>query len=1486
VRLEAPQPPAGASLTLETIDWTEGNPLPIGDDVAGQIAELSKETNPPFVALRRPRTSRSFLALVRGLAGQPYTLQHLSTARRASLEAQPARRWVGTVHAGYAADALDATGVLFAVGNQPKVLAAQTIELSPTLGYRRRFNLFEAAELFLHVGERTSLDLAAEGLAAQFRIEPLLYTLPANYRAPASRSAPTSWTLDPGYYVLTLTPTEGGVLDLSLSPKGTGAAALQANGSVRGAVNLGEVNLQSGTSYVLWTANQGGVESGLISRTLPLDLSEPLSLSLRVGEERLLRFRAAERGTLTVLDDQGGTFAISRQDGGASTDDGRASFEAGEQTVKIRNSGPETRYATVAFEVASRAAVGPLPTVSAETLAALPSFDRLREGAPIHFELAQGATRTFLVEAAEPGLYSVETQGLLAIAGALRTRVEPSLLTAEQNGVGRNVALRTYLREGDYQLTVRALGLSAGEATVALSRARLRDGGELAPTVADHVTLAAGDAVAHRIRLRQSTRVHLDALRLGGRFDVRVEDLQGWPVAAPWMPGDVDLELPAGEYRSILAPRALEARALVRFAPVVERRPLVGHGPHRLTLDLGVEAEWNEPAAPGSSLRQPDHYTFDLPAAATVEVELTDEMHGHLWGNGAPPIELPPGRTARLPLARGSYEMAVVCSRRDSKHRYQVRVSPLEWVDGIDRALVAPVEIALSVGTEGTVELSSYGDADVRARLFDQAGSPVGSADDRADGWNFLLSRRLEPGRYRLRVDPVGTSSASTRLALKVLRERSEAPLAGGGTREVELADEIVLLPIAGLADAEVFAAALAPSGSGARFDLSLERRIGSNWTTLASSSGERPWVALPLDAASRQGELRLRLGSVDHRPAKARVLGFAGSASRSREGDLPRGVKLAALGQLPIAASAVTLDRPGCFSRGEGPLWQSRRAGEAAKRGAATLASADSTLWLFAEGRATTATARRVRLGAETFRLSLAAGERVVCDLAPADPRQGPTALRVVEASSLAGQPLVVVPAGDRRDRGSAVGPRRALAVAAPGADRVELSNSSPPSSTPIEVVVSARSLEASRVARTALPPGPKRLHIGLAPGSWAIVGSLGSAEATLASFGEASEIALDATATEVHVFSPEPSGARLESFAVPARREPAPAFADGRFEERTDRSGRLRRDFPSGPTGRLLQIRGGRATFVSANGQVVRSSPAGSLALGAEAGTLEIEHRPGFVLAWLDGAAPAEFGPPASISPPAALSLGAPRQAFGFDVAGPTMLVVRSAGPAAVSVTSAAGQRFEAFVDRTAFAAPVAAGRVTVGLAGLAGEPLVGTAELTLEPLGELREGLTPAFLLPSGGTRAFAFTLAERSDVGFGVASEARGTGEFDTVLFDAQGREVSRGAVQRHSLDAGRWVLAVRSAASAPATTVRLGIVGLERPSDDPPSEEVQRFLALAANASGSGDGRGVQGSESRSDPFWEPGSEADDEYEECSDCDERWDESAEEEGEGR
>ena len=175
-----------------------------------------------------------------------------------------------------------------------------------------------------------------------------------------------------------------------------------------------------------------------------------------------------------------------------------------------------------------------------------------------------------------------------------------------------------------------------------------------------------------------------------------------------------------------------------------------------------------------------------------------------------------------------------------------------------------------------------------------------------------------------------------------------------------------------------------------------------------------------------------------------------------------------------------------------------------------------------------------------------------------------------------------------------------------------------------------------------------------------------------------------------------------------------------------------------------------------------------------------------------------------------------------------------------------------------------------------------------VTIRNLGWLDsfQGLTAPFLLPSGGTRAFGFTLAQPGDVGFGIGSEAKNTGEIDTVLFDAQGRAWSRGAVQWHRLEAGRWILAVRGTPTTPAATVRLGIVGLERPSDDPPSEEVRRFLALAANASGSGDGRGVQGSESRSDPFWEAGSGADDEYEECSDCDERWDESAEEEGEGR
>src|SRR5262249_24143860 len=130
----------------------------------------------------------------------------------------------------------------------------------------------------------------------------------------------------------------------------------------------------------------------------------------------------------------------------------------------------------------------PLPALPDPTLAAPPQLAVLSEKRPRFFELQRNADATFLVRAAAPALYRLQSTGLLSTTGTLRTRTIPAFDSAASNGVGHNFFIEQYLREGDYQVTVSTLGRTKGHLGLMLERTQLVDGGALTPGVPAHVT--------------------------------------------------------------------------------------------------------------------------------------------------------------------------------------------------------------------------------------------------------------------------------------------------------------------------------------------------------------------------------------------------------------------------------------------------------------------------------------------------------------------------------------------------------------------------------------------------------------------------------------------------------------------------------------------------------------------------------------------------------------------------------------------------------------------------------------------------------------------------------------------------------------------------------------------------------------------------------------------------------------------------------------
>src|SRR5581483_3330662 len=151
----------------------------------------------------------------------------------------------------------------------------------------------------------------------------------------------------------------------------------------------------------------------------------------------------------------------------------------------------------------------PLPAVSPEALQAIPNFPALAPDQAAYFDIAKDEQRTFTLDVAEPGLYRVESTGLLQTQGAMRTRTVISLDSEANNGTGRNFLTQQYLGQGAYQVSVGAQGESHGHMGVVASRTILTDGGALSAGIPARASIAAGNGVLYTFTIPEDGHYHL-----------------------------------------------------------------------------------------------------------------------------------------------------------------------------------------------------------------------------------------------------------------------------------------------------------------------------------------------------------------------------------------------------------------------------------------------------------------------------------------------------------------------------------------------------------------------------------------------------------------------------------------------------------------------------------------------------------------------------------------------------------------------------------------------------------------------------------------------------------------------------------------------------------------------------------------------------------------------------------------------------------------
>ena len=1341
---------------------------------------------------------------VHGAPGQRFTLAWY-TGDAPTLD--PGQWLVASLHATPASDREPATGLVASTGKDRKVMALDAVVLEPGAPYEGRFNLPASREFLVEVHQSGAYVFEAPG--AWIRLEPHWFKAPEGYETPRLEADQISQSLEAGRYRLELRPREVGPVRLSMRADGDTSKP----GPRRPGVLFGMIEVPPDTR---WAVMSPQIMQGWVARKLPLDPSTPVPVPLLADEVLPMSIKLEGPRTLEArLPD--GTFAKISVDMGPWVTS--AKVRAGAHGVRVHN--VHNQPATVTLG-ATRApvAMNKLPATRQKPAV----WPTLREGAPRYTDLDAATPRNWRLAVSEPALYLLESTGLLAVEGALRTRTRTDFAKNAAGGSGRNFRVARYLRPADYRLSVRAQGRSAGRAGVRLVRTPLIDGGPVRLGAPNRLTAPANRAVRYEIAITEAGRYGLTSrVRGKGRLAVlrcRLEDARGYPVGDPAGRCDRNVELAVGTYRLIVLPTRAARRVTTLTRLDAPKTAHVGHGPHPLPFGEAVTHMWREPKDGGA--RTPDTWRFTLPAEAEVVVRLDGTMTGTLQGPKGAKHPVQGALKQRLPA--GDWTLAVRAVRPDDRRTYTLSMRTPSLLAGQQRAVDLPTTVPVVVGRSGRVVLRTEGDTDVRARLMDAEGRVLARDDDRPDGWNVRLATRLTPGAYTLRLLAVGeselgesdssgqyASAAAITVAFDRPVERDVEPLTLGTARSVKPGSDVLRMALPALGADQLIDLQIAADEN---VVVALEAQTPDGWRTLAEGRGRAPRLrARPVVGAAH----RVLVEGLDASGGAVVITASAPKVTMISGAQAGGGRPLRAASKAPTVLA---------FKPQPETLWVCRAAGEACQRWPHDRVVTDASgPWLVTEGR----------IGVQPVTLGTAQSVPV-SPAHPATVKLGPgKGPAVVFATCAAGQP-VVHPA---KQPALHSGVRAGASVTV--------------SDGPVQVHTDRSAVVRLRAVRLKPEAGPK-LKVGLqdhrvAPGvaqALSVPQRRAQLRITLAQglvlatdtavwhADTARVIDLPTAPRTLRVLNPTNVAAPF-SIDVRLSTEPAPVVALGSPVEWTAGTMGARR-IAVQPTPGTLHVRGAdTAWLVDATGHAQRAEGASA----AQGGVVLLRHGVGPLALWVAGegadgpAWPTGKQPTATLDGPGTVPLSGPASRIVIKHRAATLVQVQVTAPFAAWLTTQAGvarvvQRPQGGVVRLW----LPKGHGEVALRGLGGAPLWGTAQVSLMAPTTLKaDGPGATVALAPGAARVFRFETTRKAPVGAAVIAEAESA---ELALLDATGAVLATGPAVFADLDKGHWLLVLSLPGDAQPTTVTPVLAGLKDRGDGPPKDVIQTYLSAGAD----------------------------------------------------
>jgi len=761
----------------------------------GESAVITKKSRDPWCSLYTNFGSDRQWVVVTGSPGDALELDYFVQRNRYRLPEDYSEYWISSIHSAAGRDAIDATAIL--TGNKQKTpVKSSALKIGSELPLVRRVNLLNTASVFLFVenaGTYVMTEYQDSGASADYQIKPFMVRTPRKYKPPPFFPAGSEFELTRGFHQLTIRPRSKGILQFILSKKTERVQGMEpssdwSRSATPKALRTWQSVLwpsvildRSSDYYTLWLNKRPGVQSGVTVRPLPLSLEDPLAVSLSPDQSASVKITAQESTRLEVTGD---AHQLTVDDRAYSE---LRVLQPGRYTVELKNTGINTRLFNLRA-IPVDFMIDPQPEIkNIESL-----FPVLTQGSPLFVDFARKETKYFMLRVQEPGLYRLETSGRLATQIRVRTRLTTSLFSARQNGVGRNALVQQYFKPGDYLVSVRTLGKSAGRAGIHLRQAALEEIPGLTVGDVKRNTVPTDAAILLPFRIENTGKYHLETYGLEKRFPHRLEDTDHWPLMPPGGNTTIVREFTPGSYYYYSLPVQVESRRVTFLREILDTQKLIGKGPHPLALNTPLENIWME-----EQDRPPDVYTVTITAPTHVSCNVRKDLQASIHlRTGRKVAETSVGVWKGL-LAKADYEIRVKSPEENNRVPYTISVTTNDLIPGLQQNVPdLPHTLNVSLGTGALVDITSFGRTDVKAFLWDEKETTlIAWNDDMENDWNFKISQTLDADWYKLKLTAAGAGKEPFLVSMEQRRKR----VAGKNTIPLdirqELGDELLKIP-------------------------------------------------------------------------------------------------------------------------------------------------------------------------------------------------------------------------------------------------------------------------------------------------------------------------------------------------------------------------------------------------------------------------------------------------------------------------------------------------------------------------------------------------------------------------------------------------------------------------------------------------------------------------------------------------------------------